>query len=346
MSEQKYKLLVLWYRLTGASQVQAEWKARRALDQAEQSRANADAQVARVVDRRFKCLCGQLLTADQKVCHACGRKQRMPHWARGVTRALGLVVPDVAPATIFIMAIIVLGYGIQIRVGGGGIFDPVAEQNPLTNFHLGAYLGPERWRQVRPFIIALNWDSPTFLNTWWRSISYAFLHGDLMHIGFNSLALFQVGPLIEERFGAARVLFAWVITSIGAVMLPPLIGIAADTVVIGASGAVFGLIGMAMLQGHRDGDARGRMIREVMIRWTVIATLFGVLMTESGGSRIAHSAHFGGLAVGATLTLLLPPPDDRPARRALSPILGTAGMAILVLALYQFWNFFQKVMAT
>lgn len=324
MSEQKYKLLVWWYRLTGSSQVQAEWKARRAVDQAQQTRDGVSADVARVADRRYKCLCGQLLTVDDKTCHACGRKQRMPPWARNVTRALGLVVPDVAPATIFIMALIVLGYGVQVRVGGGGLMSPV--QDFKTLFALGAYIGPDLWRI-----------DPATTEVLWRSFTYSLLHGGLMHIGFNTFALFQIGPLVEERFGSGRLLFAWVLTAAGAVLLPPLLGFGRGHPIVGASGAVFGLIGMAMVQGHRQGDASGRAIRDVMIRWTIYTTLFGLFMN------VAHTAHFGGLAVGGLLALVLPPAGDSPSRRALGPALGVVAVGLMGAALYGFWIWWREI---
>lgn len=346
MSERKYKLLVWWYRLTGSSEVQAEWKARRAVEQGEQTRGALGAEAARVTDRRFKCVCGQLLAADQKTCHACGRAQRMPTWARSTLRALGLVVPEVAPVTTLLMALLVLGYGVQIKVGGGGLVNPTSA---LDTIALGSYVGPDLWARLVQGI-AMFGPEAVGLPAWaakmpatpeiWRGFTYSLLHGGLMHIAFNAFALFQIGPLVEDRFGASRTLLAWVLTALGAALLPPMLGFARGVPIVGASGAVFGLIGMAMLQGHRDGDARGRMIRDVMIRWTIYTTLFGLAL---GG--VAHAAHFGGLACGAALSLLLPPPDGRPSRRALGPILGLAAVILMGGCLYGFWGWWSTAVS-
>lgn len=306
MKDVWFKVLVAWYRLTGASNVQAEWKARRALDKPDEARAAVAGAAARTADRRYKCVCGQLLVAEDKTCHACGRRQYLPFGVRRVFRALGLVMPSALPGTIFAAISMLVGYGIQLRYGAGGLMDP---SPGLESYDLGSAF-PELVLGSQP----------------WRAFTYTMLHGGLMHIGFNAFALMQVGPLVEQAFGSARFAFSWVVGGILAALIPALLG--AQTPMVGASGSVFALIGMALIWGHRAGTSQGRMVRDVMIRWTIYATVFGLLM---GG--VAHGAHFAGLAAGAGIGYLLPPPQHHATRRRLSPFLVAAGLGLAIASL-------------
>ena len=69
-----------------------------------------------------------------------------------------------------------------------------------------------------------------------------FLHGSLMHIGFNMWVLMDIGPQIEELYGSARYFFIYVITGIGGYVLSGLLGHFS----VGGSGALLGLIGVLL----------------------------------------------------------------------------------------------------
>ena len=106
---------------------------------------------------------------------------------------------------------------------------------------------------------------------------------------------------------------------------------------VGGSGAIFGLIGVAMIYGHRVGTPQGKYIRNKMIEWTVICTLFGI-----GMGNVAHSAHFGGLASGGILALILSPPK-RPIQFLLNPLLLLGFTATLIWMVYEGYLFYQQV---
>ena len=319
MKDLWYRLLIFWYRLTGASQVQAEWKARRARAQPGEMAEAAQRKVARTADRRFKCACGQLMVAGDKVCPACGRRQYVPFWLRRWARALGLVVPARSPGSILVGFLMLAGYFVQVRYGAGGIVSPHPGASGMADlYELGAAfkemtLGPHPW----------------------RSVTYVFLHGGLMHIFFNGFVLLQIGPLVEKVFGTARFLFGWVVTGALAVILPAALGFGSQAPTVGASGAVFGLMGMALIFGHRLGTSQGRYLRDVMVKWTLYTTVFGLII---GG--VAHGAHFGGLAAGIALGWLLPPPGETPSRHRLTPILGVLSIGVLVAGLAAFGSWF------
>ena len=107
-----------------------------------------------------------------------------------------------------------------------------------------------------------------------------------MHLGFNLFVLMQIGPLVERSFGTGRFLFTYVLAGVGAAVIPAMLSAGQGIPVgwtVGASGAIFGLIGLSLVFGHRVGTPEGRHVRDEMIKWTVYTTVFGLLM---GG--VAH----------------------------------------------------------
>lgn len=285
------------YRALGKSDTQARWELRQG--------AQPPKQLKRVHRHRSCDSCSQLLLLEDSMCHRCGAKQVAPTWLLQLSRSVSLEPESVIP---IIVGLCSLGYLVQISLGCslfGGIGDAP--------------------RFVQQRVIMLGGGVPYSLTEYldpknaWRLFTYTCLHGNLMHIGFNMVALMQIGPLVARTFGFTRTLFIWVASGALAILLPALIF--PTTVVVGASGSVFGLIGVAMVYGHRVGTSQGLMIRNKMIEWTVFCTLFGFMM---GG--VAHGAHFGGLTAGGILSFLLPPPRTN-LQRSISPLLLVSAIA-------------------
>jgi rhomboid protease GluP len=302
-----FRILIAWYRLLGASAVQAEWKARNTLKQPDVISDRVRYEVGRVNDSRFNCVCGQLLVVGDKVCHQCNRRQLMPFRLRRILRWIGVGSGSGSgsPGTMFLFAITAIAFVVQVRYGNGGIMSP----NTTADFYeLGA---------AHP--IFTNGPQP------WRAFTYSLLHGGLMHIFFNCFVLMQLGPLIERTFGTSRFLFSYVVAGAAAVIIPSIVWGANDWTV-GASGSIFGLIGMAMIYGHRLGTSQGRSVRDEMIKWTVYTTIFGLLMPL----RIAHGAHFAGLGAGIVLGLILTPAGGRRWAQRLSGVLAVSAIGIML----------------
>jgi membrane associated rhomboid family serine protease len=141
----------------------------------------------------------------------------------------------------------------------------------------------------------------------WQIISYAFLHGNVTHIGFNMLGLWMFGSEIERYVGPKRLLacyFASVITAaLTQLFVPALFGAPpADT--IGASGGVFGLLlAYAIMFPTRKVVP---LIPPIPMPAWLFATIYagielflGVTGTLSG---VAHFAHLGGM-IGSALVV-------------------------------------------
>ena len=131
----------------------------------------------------------------------------------------------------------------------------------------------------------------------YRFLTAAFLHSptSFLHIVFNMVALWTVGPLLEQLLGRARYLTLYLMAalggSVGAVLLAPVTH-SWTVAMVGASGAVFGLFGAILVVLRRVGaDARG--ILGVIVINLVISFIPGL--------GIAWQAHVGGLVVGLLL---------------------------------------------
>ena len=135
-------------------------------------------------------------------------------------------------------------------------------------------------------------------NEWWRCITYAYTHGGLIHLGFNMVVLYQVGPLLESEIGWTRLLtvytFAALIATLAGLFWHPV------TVVIGASGAIFGLIGFSISYYHRVGGGIGIQRRNFMLQWALMAFVFGFIVGAD------NAAHLGGALAGAVLGWVMP----------------------------------------
>jgi membrane associated rhomboid family serine protease len=176
----------------------------------------------------------------------------------------------------------------------------------------------------------------------WLLITSAFLHANLMHVGFNGLLLWQLGHMLEPVLGRARfaslylaglaggglgvVLLSWITTLAGVAdiaLVERVLGGNPFQATIGASGAVFGLMGAAMINLR----ARGINPWKTSIGTLVLLNLV-ITFVFSG---ISVGGHLGGLLGGALAGKLLLVGREE-ARRA--TIRTTAlGVGMLVLAI-------------
>jgi len=131
----------------------------------------------------------------------------------------------------------------------------------------------------------------------WQVVTYAFLHGGGWHLFFNMFALWMFGPHVEGIWGSRRFFRYYLICVVGAAVAQ--FAIAPDTLVVGASGAVYGVL---LAFGLLIPDAVIYLFFFFPVR-AVQAVLFIALLTlvsamSAGGSRVAHFAHLGGMATG------------------------------------------------
>jgi rhomboid protease GluP len=170
-------------------------------------------------------------------------------------------------------------------------------------------------------------------NEWWRLVTAMFLHAGLLHIGFNMMALMQLGPPLEEVYGSARYLFFYVVT--GAFGF--LVSSATGHFSLGASGALLGLVGLLLAITTKRGGAYMREMRSRLITDVVILFALGF----SGFMAMDNFAHGGGLAAGFLLGKLFA--DHKPVtageRRTAYALGWLAGVVIIASFVFMFLHY-------
>ncbi len=133
-----------------------------------------------------------------------------------------------------------------------------------------------------------------------RLVASCFLHGGLLHVGLNMWSLGQIGPYAEETVGSARYAVLYVVTGIAASAVSLVWGLAIGHVgpSLGASGAICGVMGAALVLGVRLEGWRSSIARQVGF-WLLIIVVYGA-RTEG----IDNAAHVGGMISGTIIATL------------------------------------------
>ena len=143
----------------------------------------------------------------------------------------------------------------------------------------------------------------------WRLVSATFLHGDLLHLTLNAVGLFFVGRLCEAIYGPVRTLFLFVACGFTGFAFS---WVGKTELSVGASGAVFGLLGAGIIFGWKYRDAlpvdQGTFFRRNLLPWVVLNLGIGLGINRLpwlDGPLVDNLAHVGGLVAGAILAMSL-----------------------------------------
>ncbi|MBI3520491.1 MAG: rhomboid family intramembrane serine protease, partial [Bacteroidetes bacterium] len=137
-------------------------------------------------------------------------------------------------------------------------------------------------------------------------ITYMFMHADISHIFFNMLAVYMFGSILENIWGAKRFLNFYILCGLGAAALQLGISTFNDqyTILLGASGAVFGLL-VAFAMMFPNTELQLYFVIPVKAKYLVIAyALFELYNGFFANDNVAHFAHLGGLVVGIIIMLI------------------------------------------
>jgi membrane associated rhomboid family serine protease len=139
------------------------------------------------------------------------------------------------------------------------------------------------------------WGPMVSSGEWWRLITSGFLHANVLHIGSNMLALFFIGRALEPALGSLRLGVIYFVSlaagSLGVIVLEP------DALSIGASGAIFGLMGAFVMFAR----SRGISVMQSGIGPVILLNL-AITFTIPG---ISIGGHLGGLAGGAAIASIM-----------------------------------------
>lgn len=169
-------------------------------------------------------------------------------------------------------------------------------------------------------------------NEWWSLIAANWLHGGVLHILFNMLALKEIAPLVIREFGMHRMFIIYTLSGIAGFFLSYLAGV---MVTIGASGAICGLIGTSLYYGKSRGGAYGQAVYKQTSGWIFGLILFGLLIPN-----INNWGHGGGLVAGIFSGWLLSYNEKKREtliHKTISLLCMVSTAAILSLALIYAW---------
>src|ERR1700730_5261858 len=224
--------------------------------------------------------CGKPICPDCMTTTAVG--MRCPDCSSQRTKVMRLreaaSVPRVTYALIAINVIAFLAEG-NITLFGGGVGTDVYRE--------GALLGSS---ELPPFTGA-----GVAHGQWWRIITGGFLHENLIHIGFNMYVLYVLGQMLEPALGRLKFGLVYAVSlltgSLGALLVSP------HAVTVGASGAVFGLMGAAAMEMR----ARQIPVMQSGIGGLILINLI-ISFTLPG---ISWGGHIGGLIGGALAAIAI-----------------------------------------
>lgn len=138
---------------------------------------------------------------------------------------------------------------------------------------------------------------------YWRLLSATLLHGNLIHIFFNSFALYSLGPESERIYGTRRFLALYTLAGLGGSVASYLLSPAPS---VGASGAIFGLIGGLGIFFFLNRRALGEFGR-TQVQSIVSIAVINLLIGFSAQGIIDNWGHLGGLLVGVLVGVALAP---------------------------------------
>lgn len=164
---------------------------------------------------------------------------------------------------------------------------------------------------------------------WWQLLTSMFAHVAVLHIAMNMLALYTLGPQVEAVLGRARYLAVYLLSGLaGSVAVYWL----SDSSTLGASGAIFGLIGAYTVLAYKT-QGHLRAVSSMLIAGAVISVLGGGIIPGLGlfGVSISWQGHLGGFIGGLVVTALIAYAPKQ--RRRLVQVLGVLGMLLALAAL-------------
>jgi rhomboid protease GluP len=226
--------------------------------------------------------CRRLISGDEPACPYCGLKKPTSLWQRLVGRSLhdGDQLLKVLIGVNIVMY--VLSLLISARSTGFSL-------NPLF------FLSPDSRSLL---LLGASGQIPIDrLHRWWSLVSANYLHGSILHIFFNMIALKQLGPLVFNEYGNYRMFIIYTLSGVAGFFVSYLAGV---SFTIGASAAVCGLIGSALYFGKSRGGIYGQTIFRQIGGWAIGIFMFGFFVPA-----INNWAHGGGMIAGAALGLLL-----------------------------------------
>ena len=191
----------------------------------------------------------------------------------------------IPPATVGILVVLIVVFVLEVATGALGSRQGVIRAGALTRAGVAA-------------------------GEWWRLVSAVVLHGSVSHLVGNAIALLVLGMMCEHAFGRTQFLFLFVMSGLAGSVVSMLMSPGPS---VGASGAIFGLQGAAIVLFRRHRDRlvmRARRIGVVLVVWALYTIAQGAFTPF-----VDNGAHIGGFIGGVLVArglhpVVLDPPSD------------------------------------
>ncbi|MCE2422685.1 MAG: rhomboid family intramembrane serine protease [Gemmatimonadetes bacterium] len=147
---------------------------------------------------------------------------------------------------------------------------------------------------------ALAFNASELLLRPWSPVTYMFVHVGFFHLLFNMIVLFFFGPMLEARWGSRFFTCYYLVAGVGGALISlPLRSLTGPADIIGASGAVYGLL-MAFAMNWPDRRIYLYFMFPIKAKWLVLGLGLIALLSAASGTNdgVAHWAHLGGLLTG------------------------------------------------
>ena len=227
--------------------------------------------------------CRKLINHDEPYCPYCGLSKPGSGWRKTLPSNLLRSPYDMIKIIIYVNAAFYV-FALLLNPTALGL-----SANPL------AFLSPSNNSLL---LLGATGTIPIDrLGRWWTLLSASYLHGGLLHIAFNMLALRQLGPFVLREYGLYRFLIIYTVTGIAGFYLSYLAGV---PLTIGASASICGLIGATLYYGKSRGDIYGQAIYKQVLGWVVGLALFGFMIPG-----INNWGHGGGIVAGILLGFIM-----------------------------------------
>jgi rhomboid protease GluP len=233
--------------------------------------------------------CGSLVGVRDEKCYVCGRANPSLWGFAPALRQLGAdfgFVTFILGVTVVIFVMTLLASG---RVGLAGMDFLSPSDNALAAFGMsGAFPVYVRGR-------------------WWTVLTATWLHGGLIHLIFNMMAVRNVAPATVELIGPGRTVIIYVLSGVSGFLMTSLVRVYFPYVpfltgalnTVGASAAICGLLGALSHYGRKSGSS---LIRSHTTQWGISLVVMGVLFPQ-----VDNVAHLGGFLGGYGMSAVLNP---------------------------------------
>lgn len=227
--------------------------------------------------------CRKLISRSAAVCPFCGLNNPASRFKNNIFIS-GFSDPDrlikiiiAANVVMFILSIVI---------------DP---RRGSLNFSPFSFLSPSNQSLL---VLGSTGTIPVFeLHRWWSLMAANYLHGGLLHIVFNMLAIRQLAPLVIQEFGTNRMIILYTLGGIGGFIISTFAGV---RFTIGASAALCSLIGAMLYYGKSRGGVYGQNVFSQIGGWALGIAIFGFMVPG-----INNWGHGGGMLAGVLLGYLL-----------------------------------------